>query len=252
MLDEHVSQRHDWASRRFERIDAQVEWIHRHVLGGRPTSVLDLGCGPGLYTSRLAGLGHRCLGIDYSPASIAYASRHARHENLACDYWLEDIRHADYGTGFGLVMLVHGELNTFRPEETRFILRMAHDALAEGGTLLLEPHTYDAVRDSGARPSSWDTTERGLFSEKPHLCPQEHSWDEPTNTRTTRFFIIDAATGGVTIYAETLQAYSDEEYRSLLHECGFNKIEFFASLTAAVDESPGDKIALVGRKAASR
>ena len=66
MLAEHLSQSHDAASRRFARIDRQVAWIHRELLEGTPTRVLDLGCGPGLYTSRLARLGHECVGIDFS------------------------------------------------------------------------------------------------------------------------------------------------------------------------------------------
>jgi 2-polyprenyl-3-methyl-5-hydroxy-6-metoxy-1,4-benzoquinol methylase len=54
-----------------------VAWIHAELLGGTPTDVLDLGCGPGLYTERLAALGHRCVGIDVSPASIAFARARA-------------------------------------------------------------------------------------------------------------------------------------------------------------------------------
>ena len=72
MLNEHLSQEHDAASRRFEVIDRHCRWIHGCVLKRNPTRILDLGCGPGLYTSRLARLGHHCVGIDFSPASIAY------------------------------------------------------------------------------------------------------------------------------------------------------------------------------------
>jgi len=250
MLAEHLTQRHDRASRRFETIDAHMEWIHRHVLGGRPARVLDLGCGPGLYTSRLACRGHECLGVDYSPASIAYAVECARRDNLACDYRQEDIRQADYGTGFGLAMLINGEFNSFRPADAKSILRMAHDALAEGGTLLLEPHTFDAVRGSGAPSWSWYSSERGLFSDRPHLCLQERSWDVATSTATDRYFIVDAATGEVSVYAGTQQAYSDDGYRSLLGDCGFDNVEFYPSLTGAVDKSQGDLLAVVARKQA--
>jgi 2-polyprenyl-3-methyl-5-hydroxy-6-metoxy-1,4-benzoquinol methylase len=68
MLYEHLSQKHGAASRRFDIIDKHVNWIHNQVLKGNPTRVLDLGCGPGLYTNRLARLGHSCVGIDFSPA----------------------------------------------------------------------------------------------------------------------------------------------------------------------------------------
>jgi 2-polyprenyl-3-methyl-5-hydroxy-6-metoxy-1,4-benzoquinol methylase len=75
MLREHLSQDHDMASRRVEWIDKQVAWIHAAVLSGRESQILDLGCGPGFYAHRLATLGHDCLGIDFGPASIEYASR---------------------------------------------------------------------------------------------------------------------------------------------------------------------------------
>lgn len=251
MLVEHLTQRHDRASRRFEIIDAHVDWIHRHVLGGKPARVLDLGCGPGLYASRLARLGHECLGIDFSPASIAYAIDYALRESLACEYREEDIRRADYGTGFDLAMLINGEFNVFRPEDAKSILRMAHDALAHGGTLLLEPHTFDAVRGSGAPSSSWYSAERGLFSDEPHLCLQERSWDAATNTATDRYFIVDATTGEVGLYAGTTQAHSDDKYRSLLAECGFENVEFYPSLTGSAGETQRDLIVVVARRRAA-
>ena len=80
MLAEHLTQDHDLASRRKETIDKHVQWIHNELLGKQPMRILDLGCGPGLYTSRLAALGHECVGIDYSPASIQYAEKHAKRE----------------------------------------------------------------------------------------------------------------------------------------------------------------------------
>lgn len=70
MLAEHLSQDHDLASRRSEWIDKQVAWIHEHLLGATPSRILDLGCGPGFYSHRLATLGHDCRGIDFGPASI--------------------------------------------------------------------------------------------------------------------------------------------------------------------------------------
>lgn len=250
MLQEHLSQEHDAASRRSETIEAHVDWIHSHLLKGRPTKVLDLGCGPGLYTSRLAHRGHECVGIDYSPASIAYAGDEARRENLRCIYLRQDIRQAEYGTGFGLAMLIFGEFNVFRPSDARAILQKANGALADGRVLLLEPHTDAAIRNIGARGSHWYSAERGLFSDRPHLCLQEHSWDSGTNAATIRYFIVDATTGDVSNYAQSFQAYSDDEYRSLLIECGFEDVEFLPSLTGDAGELQGDLIAVVARKRA--
>ena len=205
MLAEHLSQEHDLASRRSEIIDGHVGWIHDQVLEGDPTRILDLGCGPGLYSSRLAGLGHRCVGIDFSPASIAYAREQAEGAGLDCTYIQQDIRTADYGLGqgrsYGLVMLIFGEFNVFRPGEARYILEKAHRALEPGGYLLLEPHTFEVVQKIGEQPTVWYSANSGLFSDEPHLCLQENSWDAAADVAIQRYFFIDAVTGEVTLHS---------------------------------------------------
>ncbi len=248
MLDEHLSQEHDAASRRFEIIDKHVDWIHDQVLQGKPTRILDLGCGPGLYTSRLARLGHRCVGIDFSPASITYAKAQAEEAGLDCTYVHQDIRTADYGDGYGLVMSIFGEFNVFRPENARAILEKARRALVPGGCLLFEPHPFDAVAELGEQPSSWFSTEKGLFSAEPHLYLQESFWDEGHNVTIQRYYIVDAATGEVTRYSSSMQAYTDDEYRSLLAECGFGQVEFYPSLSGSEGDSEKYLMAILAQK----
>lgn len=247
MLNEHLSQAHDAASRRAVRIDAHVDWIHRAVVQSQPTRILDLGCGPGLYASRLARLGHMCVGIDFSPASIQYAAARAREENLNCTYQHQDIRHAEFGAGFGLAMLLFGEFNVFRPADARRILEKANRALVEGGLLLLEPHTFSVVREIGGKSAAWYSSAGGLWSPEPHLCLEEHFWDAPSVVATVRFWIVDAATADVARYAASYQAYTDEQYRSLLIEYGFEP-QFFPSLTGQADESSAELMAIVARK----
>jgi SAM-dependent methyltransferase len=248
MLNEHLSQEHDAASRRFEIIDKHVKWIHNQVLKGNPTQVLDLGCGPGLYTNRLARLGHRCVGIDFSPASIAYAREQAEEAGLECTYSQQDIRAADYGDEYGLVMSIFGEFNVFRPVEARGILGKAYRALVPNGFLLLEPHTFEAVVKIGEQPSSWYSAEKGLFSEEPHLYLQENFWDTEDNVAIQRYYVIDAVTGEVARHSASTQAYTDEEYRSLLAECGFGNVAFYSSLDGSTCSSRGDLIGVLSQK----
>ncbi|VEA21601.1 SAM-dependent methyltransferase [Salmonella enterica subsp. enterica] len=61
MLENHLSQDHDWASRRLTVIEQQVTWITRQLPAG--ARILDLGCGP------------RFL---YPPVSGAWVSLHRR------------------------------------------------------------------------------------------------------------------------------------------------------------------------------
>lgn len=62
-------------------------WIHRQVLAGRPTKILELCCGAGPHISQLARLGHACVGVDFAPVFISYATDTARKEGLNCDYF---------------------------------------------------------------------------------------------------------------------------------------------------------------------
>jgi SAM-dependent methyltransferase len=248
MLNEHLSQENDAASRRFEIIDKHVKWIHDQVLKGNSTRILDLGCGPGLYTNRLARLGNRCVGIDFSPASIAYAREQAEEAGLECAYIQQDIRTAGYGDGYGLVMLIFGEFNVFRPGEARGILENAARALVPNGFLLFEPHTFETVVKIGKQPSSWYSAQKGLFSEEPHLYLQENFWDPENNVAIQRYYIIDAATGEVTRHSASTQAYTNEEYRSLLADCGFGDVVFYSSLGGSAGSPEGDLMGVLSQK----
>ena len=248
MLKEHLSQAHDRASRRLPKIDRHVDWIHRQVLGSRPSRVLDLACGPGLYSSRLARLGHRCTGIDYSPASIRYAEEESQGQGDDCEYVLADIREADYGGGYDLVMLLFGELNVFRRTDARAILGKAHRALTDGGQLLLELHTYGAVKEIGDQGTLWHRSRGGLFSPEPHLLLLESNWDGSSETTTQRYWVVDAATGRASRFSQTMQAYTRQRYRQLLEECGFRDMRVGPSLLGEPDAEQLDLLAILARK----
>jgi len=250
MLKEHLSQDHDAASRRFEKIDEQVQWIHRVLLSEQPTRILEIACGPGLYTSRLARLGHTCVGVDFAPAPLAYAQDCARKEGLACTYLLQDVRDAEYGDGFGLTMMISGQFNVFSRTDVRRILDKAFVALQGDGLLLLEPQKFATVKGAGTTKASWWSVPGGLdvFSAEPHLCLMESFWDDQAQASTQRYFVIDAATGNVTRHALSNEAYTEEQFRSALADAGFQDIRFFPSLVGVADESQAVNLAIVARK----
>lgn len=224
MLAEHLSQVHDAASRRVATVDAQVAWIQGELLGGAPSRVLDLGCGPGLYASRLARLGHHVRGIDFSPASIRHAQAEAERDGLEVDYEHGDMRAASFSENFDLAILIYGELNVFKREDALAILERARAALRPGGRVLIEPHTFEAVQARRDAAPSWYATESGLFSDRPHVVLEESFWDEERAVGVHRWFVVDAATGAVERHADAMQAYTDAEYGALLEEAGFTDV----------------------------
>lgn len=248
MLREHLSQEHDAASRRYETIDRQVEWIDSVLLPRQPGRVLDLGCGPGLYTERLAQRGHTCRGIDFSPASIEYARQRAALASLPCTYLCQDVRQADFNTGYDLVMFIYGEPNVFKPVEMRMILQKAWQALVTGGKLLLEVHSYDLIYQMSHQPPSWYSQSTGLFSDHPYLLLKEHFWEADQHVTTERYFVLDAVTNAVTRFAASYQAYSDNEYRALLSEAGFYGLQMFSALGGVDTDGMSGLVALIAHK----
>ena len=94
--------------------------------------ILDLGCGPGHESMRLAAEGATVLGLDYSQESI----RIARERCPQCTFELADFRELDrrFGTFdgvFAAASLIH-----IRPEELPDVLGRIADVLREGGCLL--------------------------------------------------------------------------------------------------------------------
>jgi len=245
ILKEHLTQEHDAASRPNVKIKKHVEWIHRHLLAGKTSRILDLGCGPGLYTTRLAKLGHTCLGVDVAPASIEYAKQNALP---GCEYLLADIRNAEYGENYDLVIFIFGAFNLFRAEDASSIIEKAFRALKPGGLLLLEASSLDAIDQIGNQPAMWYSAENGLFLDRAHLCLMESFWDDEQKIATERFYIIDSVTGDVTRHAASTQAYEDDEVEGILQSIGFKNVNFYPSLTGKDEEDISDFLVVTAQR----
>lgn len=176
MLENHLSQDHDWASRRLTVIEQQVTWITRQLPAG--ARILDLGCGPGFYTRLLAERGFHCTGVDFSPASITWARQQAQAANLNIDYIQQDIRTYHPTEPFDFIMMTFGELNVFSAADAQSLISHCAQWLKPDGKLLVEVHTFDEVKRQGMAQPGWQRCPHGLFLAVPHLLLTENAWDE--------------------------------------------------------------------------
>lgn len=224
MLSNHLSQDHDWASRRKNFISRHVAWLASNLKPG--SRILDLACGPGFYTQALAEQGHKCTGVDFSPASIDYARQKALDSGLVINYTLEDIRKYSSDELFDCVIFVFGEFNVFSEADAKLILANCGRMLAPGGLLLVEGHTFEAVRETGLAAASWWScgSEGGVLSARPHICLQENVWDDDNSIALTRYYTVDAETYEVRVFTSSMTAYSFSAYENMLTETGFHRL----------------------------
>lgn len=247
MLANHLSQDHDWASRRLGAIEQQVAWIASQLSLG--ASILDLGCGPGFYTQLLTERGFHCTGVDFSPASVSWGRQQAQNSGLNIEYIQQDIRTYSPDKPFDFIMMTFGELNVFSTADVRDLVSRCAQWLVPGGKLLTEVHTFDEVKRQGMAEASWQRCPDGLFLGVPHLLLTENSWDEEAQTSSTQFWAIEV-NGHTTRFGSQMTAWRDEEYVSLLENGGFTLLPPPNSHDWPVSESfEGKLFALLAEKA---
>lgn len=153
MLAFHLDDRVDAASYRGAFIDASVAWIDERFGLARGVRVLDAGCGPGLYATRLAERGARVTGVDLSERSIAHARRVATERGLSIDYVVGDYLELDTAQRFDLVLMIMRDYGALSPERRRALLGRFVAVLADGGRVLFDVDSLGALAKREERTS---------------------------------------------------------------------------------------------------
>jgi SAM-dependent methyltransferase len=138
MLEVHLNEELDLASRNKGFIEKSVEWMVSRFDIGTETRIADFGCGPGLYTTRLAEKGANVTGIDFSERSIRYAKETASQKNLDIDYVLQNYLEFETEKKFDLITLIFCDLCPLSPEQRKKILRMFYKYLDDDGYIFLD------------------------------------------------------------------------------------------------------------------
>lgn len=144
MLSFHLNQAIDLSSRKAEFINRSVEWIASEFNIGSETYLADFGCGPGLYTSRLAKRGASVTGIDFSQSSIEYGKEIAAREQLNISYVNQNYLDFDTEERFDLVLMIMCDFCALSPTQRKKILDIFHKILKPSGSVLLDVYSLAA------------------------------------------------------------------------------------------------------------
>lgn len=152
MLSFHLNESVDAASRSSEFINRSVEWIVSRFNIVEGATVADFGCGPGLYTTRLARRGAKVTGLDFSTRSIEYAKGVAAREGLSIHYLLQDYLEWETQERFDLVMMIMCDFCALSPSQRKRVLSRFLGLLKPGGSVLLDVYSLSAFdrRQEGA------------------------------------------------------------------------------------------------------
>jgi SAM-dependent methyltransferase len=128
-----------------ERADSEIavwtDLLHMEP----PLKILDLACGFGRHSNRLAALGYDVTGVDYTPGFLAIARQVAGKLGVRVDYQQGDMRQIDFVDRFDRVLLLFTSFGYFTDAENLRVLENMVRALKPGGKLGLDIPNRDAV-----------------------------------------------------------------------------------------------------------
>lgn len=174
MLEAHLSPNHDAATRKHAFIDASVEWLKVIAPPEQFPRLIDFGCGPGMYTSRLAQMGYEVTGVDISERSILYAKEQSEISGKKIDYRVMNYLMFDEPEAYDMAILIYCDYGALSDVERTQILRNAYRALTPGGKLIFD--VFTPVQYSGTTENQaievYETG--GFYKAEPHLCLFSH------------------------------------------------------------------------------
>jgi cyclopropane fatty-acyl-phospholipid synthase-like methyltransferase len=169
LLEAHLDPNNDRASRRPETTEKCVDWITEKLQLTDRHRLIDLGCGPGLYTNRFAQRGIQVTGIDYSRRSIEYAQEQAIAHNMLVEYIYQDYTTIDYQNDFHVAMMIYCDFGVFSDEDRSLMLNKIHTALKPGGVFLFDVWT-DQYAPMTSSFKDWAIYPKdGFFLPIPHI-----------------------------------------------------------------------------------
>ncbi len=245
MLSYHLDPTIDLSSRRLEFIDRSAAWIIDRFGLAAGSSVADFGCGPGLYTSRLARSGASVTGIDFSANSIRYARDHAEREGLAIDYVRGNYLEFESPARFDLIMMIMCDFCALGPMQRREMLDRFRRHLKPDGALLFDVYAlaaYDA-RDEAASYAADQL--HGFWSPDPYYgFVNTFKYDEEKVTL-DRYTIVEE-TRTRTVY-NWLQHFEPASLAAELEASGLHAQELLGDVTGAPLEASETEFAVVAR-----
>ena len=188
--------------------------------GKERMTLLDLCCGTGALTLRLAGDGHELIGVDLSPEMLSRAR--AKAEEAALDtpplFLCQAAPELDlYGTVEGAFCCLDG-FNYLPPEDLPETLRRLHLFIEPGGVLAFDFHAPEHLRELDGCCFADETDDA--------LCIWRGEFDDGEGAL---FYAIDILTRAGALWRREQEehveyAHSPEALRGALERAGFSDI----------------------------
>lgn len=229
--------------------DQWIDFTEHFIKGKHVGKIVDLGCGTGEITVRLAQKYRHVYGVDLSDAMLAIAEQKALERNVPHTMWVkQDIRHLSGFEDVDLCISYCDVINYIvELKDIQSVFINVHRSLNDGGLFIFDVHSLNYVESSLVNRTFaykddeivyiWNCEEGDVEGEMFHDMtffykkddgPKYERFDELHHQRT----------------------YDVETYANLLRKAKFSKIAFYSdfSVEKPFSETDSERIFIVAQK----
>jgi 2-polyprenyl-3-methyl-5-hydroxy-6-metoxy-1,4-benzoquinol methylase len=246
MLEHHLNDESDASSRSSAFIEKSVEWITSRFNVGTGARIADFGCGPGLYTTRLARTGAAVFGIDFSTRSIRFAQDTAVKEGLEVRYVSRNYLEYETDDRFHLILMIMCDFCALSPDQRGRMLEKFRRLLEPGGAILLDVYSLAAYDEREETVRYEKNLLNGFWSPNPYHGFLNAFKYEDEKVILDKYTIIEASRTR-TVY-NWLQYFSPDALRTEFEENGLEIVDVLGDVAGAVFEPGAPEFAVVATK----
>ena len=207
--------------------------------------VLELGCGTGSMTERLAMAGYDMIGSDLSPDMLEIAMEKKDASGLNILYLLQDMREFElYGTVRAIVSVCDSMNYILEEEDLLQVFRLVNNYLDPGGMFIFDLNTTKKYRDMG------ETTIAENREEASFIWENYFDEEEKINEYDLTLFIRDEEDGRFDRFEEfhEQRAYSLTEIGELIRESGMELIAIYDAFTHEPATEECERVYVIARE----
>lgn len=242
MLADQLDQDTALASRPVAVIDEVVAWLDAELsLGGK--RVCELGCGPGLYSTRFAERGADVTGVDFSPTAIAYAESQVSTTDSGVTHLVADYLNDDLPTGFEIVTLIYYDFCALSLVDRHKLLRRIASMLHPGGRLVMDVLTESASQDVREQVAIEERLMGGFWADSGYVGIRR-TWVYPEATLSLDHYLIVEPSEHWQIF-NWMQYFSPDRIERELEAAGFTIRTLAGSLAGEALTEDSAEIGLI-------
>ncbi len=246
MLRYHLHEDIDAASRNRKFIERSMDWIVRKFNVSEGTQIGDFGCGPGLYANRLAEVGAKVTGIDFSKTSLEYAEKIAAENNLKVSYVLTNYLDFETNDRFDLIIMIMCDFCALSPGQRGSLLTKFSSLLKSGGSVLLDVYSMNFF-DNKEETAVYEKNQlSGFWSEKDYYGFLNTFKYEEEKVILDKYTIIEEARTREVF--NWLQCYSEDSLRTEFEEYGFRIQELYSNVAGDNYNKDLNEFAVIAQK----